>query len=682
MATSKEKVNKKEEKKIEKIKNPGEADRKKKKTKLIFTFVFIFLIIFISCFSVGFSLVQKGRNTIVKGVSAKGINLSNYSNSDAKAKLAEELNKQIKTPIKLKFGDYSLDINLSEIEFKYDLDGAIQEAYNVGREENIIKSNYDILATMLKGKNIEVKYTYNEDALKKFIETVSTSIPGKTIEYTYCIDENELIITPGKDGVVVKEDALKELILSSIVNRDSSYENKAFQEIMIPVTNKKADAIDIDKIYAEVHCEPKDAVLEEDPFNLIKDEDGIDFEISIEEAKALITGDQEEYTIPLKITKANQTVADLGSKVFPQVLSEFSTNYNAGAVARTKNLQIAAGKIDGTIVMPGEEFSFNKVVGKRTVQDGYQNAPVYENGKVVDGLAGGICQISTTLYNAALLANLEITDRRNHNFVSTYVEAGRDATVVYGSQDLKFKNTRQYPIQINCSVSGGVAYFCIKGIKEETEYDVRILTSVTGTTPFGEEIEEDPSLEPGTKQVVQAGHNGSRVASYRILYLDGNEVSRTLLYNDTYLVMNRIVKVAPETAEAQEDETGIPGDLVVKEPVQPENNEQTTVNPAPVNPAPSPAAPAQTNQTQEEPAPNNTVPTNTTPAEPKPVEPTTPESTEPTSGNSQGGNTESGNESSGESGESGGEQSGESGETDTPEASANSESTNTDSENA
>ena len=248
------------------------------------------------------------------------------------------------------------------------------------------------------------------------------------------------------------------------------------------------------------------------------------------------------------------------------MLSEFSTNYNAGAVGRTKNLQIAAGKIDGTIVMPGEEFSFNKVVGKRTVQDGYQNAPVYENGKVVDGLAGGICQISTTLYNAALLANLEITDRRNHNFVSTYVEAGRDATVVYGSQDLKFKNTRQYPIQINCSVSGGVAYFCIKGIKEETEYDVKILTSVTGTTPFGEEIEEDPSLEPGTKQVVQAGHNGSRVASYRILYLDGNEVSRTLLYNDTYLVMNRIVKVAPGTEEAQEEDNGIPEDFVPKEP--------------------------------------------------------------------------------------------------------------------
>ena len=337
----------------------------------------------------------------------------------------------------------------------------------------------------------------------------------------------------------------------------------------------------------------------------------------MEEAKALITGDKEEYTIPLKITAANQTVADLGSKVFPQVLSEFQTNYNPGAVARTKNLQIAAGKINGTVVMPGEEFSFNKVVGKRTVQDGYQNAPVYENGKVVDGLAGGICQISTTLYNAALLANLEITDRRNHNFVSTYVDEGRDATVVYGAQDFKFKNTRKYPIQINCSVSGGIARFEIKGIKEDVEYTVKILTNVTATIPFDEEIQEDSSLEPGTKQVIQAGHNGAKVSSYRVLYLDGNEVSRTLLYNDTYRTMSRIVKVGVGTEEAQEENPNIPEDLPVAQPeAQPES--QPATPPANEPPASEPPAEVATNTTQETTADPVTPPVES----PKPAEPT------------------------------------------------------------
>lgn len=571
MAISKEKN---KEKEIEKIKNPGKTSQEKKKTKLLITIILVILIILALFLSVIFALVQKSKNTIVKGVSAKGVDLSNLTIADAKSKVITQINNETKDPIKLKYNDYSLDINLSEIEFAYDVDATLKEAYEIGRTDDIIKSNYSILFTILKGKELDLKYKYNEDALNKIIENIDTDIPGRTSEYTYCVEDDELIITSGVDGIVVKTDELKSMILDTILNGKLS--NK---EINIPTQNKPADKIDIEKIYKEIYCEPKDAILIEEPFELIKDEDGIDFAITMEEAKALITGDKEEYTIPLKITKAEKNITNLGAKAFPHILSEFKTYYNQGATARTKNLQIAAEKINGTVLMPGEEFSFNKVVGKRTVQDGYQNAPVYENGKVVDGIAGGICQISTTLYNAALLANLEITDRRNHNFTSTYADPGRDATVVYGSQDFKFRNTRQFPIQLNCSVSGGVASFEIKGIKEETEYDVKILTNVTATIPFTEEIEEDKSLAPGTKSVAQAGHNGAKVTSYRVLYLNGNEVSRTLLYNDTYRAMNRIVKVAAGTSNAQEQNPNVPEDIVVTDVTQnPEPTSQEEIN--------------------------------------------------------------------------------------------------------
>ena len=108
--------------------------------------------------------------------------------------------------------------------------------------------------------------------------------------------------------------------------------------------------------------------------------------------------------------------------------------------------------------MPGETFSYNKVVGARTISAGYKEAPIYLSGQVVDGLGGGICQITSTLYNAAVLANLEITQRTNHQFVPSYVRASRDATVVYGAIDFQFKNNRDYPIKLVCSVEIGRAH--------------------------------------------------------------------------------------------------------------------------------------------------------------------------------------------------------------------------------
>ena len=161
--------------------------------------------------------------------------------------------------------------------------------------------------------------------------------------------------------------------------------------------------------------------------------------------------------------------------------------------------------------MPGETFSYNKVVGARTISAGYKEAPIYVSGKVVDGLGGGICQITTTLYNAALYANLEIVQRTNHQFVPSYAPASRDATVVYGSIDFQFKNNRNYPIKLVCSVSGGIANFQIFGLKQEDDCEVEISSYITGRTSSAIYSE-----------------------AYKILRRDGKEVGRQLLSKDVY----------------------------------------------------------------------------------------------------------------------------------------------------
>ena len=143
-----------------------------------------------------------------------------------------------------------------------------------------------------------------------------------------------------------------------------------------------------------------------------------------EKVKGMIEEDPyaEEYTIDLIYTRADVTVNDLGAEAFPDLLASFSTKYATSNKDRTTNLRLAAEKINGTVVMPGEIFSYNTVVGKRTIAAGYKEADIYENGQVTSGLGGGICQISTTLYNAAIAANMEIESRRNHMFVPSYAD--------------------------------------------------------------------------------------------------------------------------------------------------------------------------------------------------------------------------------------------------------------------
>lgn len=216
-----------------------------------------------------------------------------------------------------------------------------------------------------------------------------------------------------------------------------------------------------------------------------------------------------ECHIPLKILYPKVTTSMIGNEAFPNKLSEYSTKYVANA-NRTTNLIIAANKINGTVVMPGETFSYNKVVGERTIEAGYKDAAIYVDGKTVDGLAGGICQVSTTLYEAALYANLEIVERRNHQFVPTYIGPGLDATVVYGLTDFKFKNNRNYPIKILCSVNNGICNFQILGLATDDDYDVEISASHSTTA------------------------TSINAVTYKTLKRNGQVVSREIISRDTY----------------------------------------------------------------------------------------------------------------------------------------------------
>lgn len=554
MSKKKQKVEetKEEKKDLIKVEEPEkptlEQEIERKQKKNIFIFINIAILVFlIGIFSIIFALINVTKSVIVNGVSIKGIDVSNLSMIEAKNKIEEALNIELNNSIKLSANEYETTLNTSQIEFEYNISKAVEDAYSVGRNGNIIQNNYEILKAAFLCKDIMPEYTYNKDTLNYIVDSIESKIPGLVSQATYYREGETLIITPGTDGIKVNKDKLKEEIINTIVNENAVEILQKNQPISleIPIEQTKADAIDIEQIHKDIYTEPKDAYYEENPFKIYAEVEGVDFAISMDEAKGIIAENKEEYRIPLKITPANKTINDIGTEAFPYLISSFTTRYDASNVNRSQNLAIATSKINGTVLMPGEEFSFNQVVGKRTIEEGYKDAKIYQDGKVVDGLAGGICQISSTLYNAVVQANLEIVERRNHSFTTSYVKAGRDATVVYGVIDFKFKNTRTYPIKIEGSVNSGIAEFNIHGIKEEVEYTVDLAPVVTASIPYSTQYIPDPTLMPGQQVLVQAGGSGCKVTTYKETKLDGKLVSREIISTDTYQPMKAIIRVGP-----------------------------------------------------------------------------------------------------------------------------------------
>lgn len=524
----------KEEKNI--IKNTTENKIKKKNNKKIII-IFVSLIIFILFISTIFAIINLNSNKIISGVSVQGIDISKNTEYEANEKVKTKAEEILKKDIILKYQDYTTSITPEQIELKLNYEETIKKAQNIGKTKNIIVDNYNILKTNIFKTNFEIDIQYNKEILQDMIKNIDSELPGAVKEVSYEVNKNKLLITNGKAGVYIKSEELEHKIIEVVKNQF----NNNIDEIEIPVESKEADPIDIEKIYSEIYKEAKDAYIEEEPFKLHVEEDGLDFDISMDEAKKIISEEKETYKIPLKINKAKIKTEDLGDKLFKESLSKYTTIYDAGNTSRSTNIAIAARTINGKIILPGETFSYNKVLGNTTKEKGYQLGGAYVNGKVVPAYGGGICQVATTLYNAVLYANLEIIERYNHSYSVSYVPASRDATVSYGGKDFKFKNSRTYPIKLVASAKNGVISISFKGIKEEKEYDIEITSTTLSTTPFKTTYQDNPDLAEGKEKVVQVGHNGMKSKAFKVVKYNGKIISKTLLSADTYQPMNKIV---------------------------------------------------------------------------------------------------------------------------------------------
>lgn len=309
----------------------------------------------------------------------------------------------------------------------------------------------------------------------------------------------------------------------------------------------------------EVNTEPKNATLiitngkisiEKEVNGKTIDEKNLDKQIK----ESLNENVNQVIKLELKNENAKITAQDL-SKI-KGVMGSYSTPYGTSSAGRQTNIELATKSINGTILMPGEIFSFNEVVGDRSKERGFQEAGTYVGNKVEPGIGGGICQVSSTLYRAAMRANLRSVERTNHSMAVGYMEPGLDATVSYGSLDYKFKNTYDFPIYIQGTTEGKVVAYTIYGDPSAMNGKTYEMTNeIVETIP--PEIKEvpDDTLPEGERVEEGGAMTGYKVKSYQITYENGVEVNRELVSTDNYAKVDSIIKVGTMKPAEEETET-------------------------------------------------------------------------------------------------------------------------------
>lgn len=223
------------------------------------------------------------------------------------------------------------------------------------------------------------------------------------------------------------------------------------------------------------------------------------------------------------------------------------TNASSSSSNRLQNIKLSLQLINGTCLKPGESFSFNKVVGERTKARGFKEATAYSSGEVTEQVGGGICQVSTTLFNAAVKADLEITERHNHSLTVAYVDLGKDATVNWPSQDLSFKNNTDDDIYICCYLTDDKRVrFGIFGKLLPNGQTITVEGVTTGTIAYETEYQASGLLLSGEQQVLQTGKNGFTAETYKIRWdANGNQISRELLCKSRYMAKKEIIQYGP-----------------------------------------------------------------------------------------------------------------------------------------
>ena len=500
-------------------------------------------------------------DTLRDGTTVNGINIGGMTKEQAVSALTE----QLAGTTSVEGTDYSAIDVVPDIPdaqtytvdlsgcLSFDVTDTVEQAWAHDHGGMFLSRGIRFLTTLGGGKSYHVAPQAADAAqVRSALEATGILTLNTTTQTTYALTDTTLDFTMGVSGVSVDENALIQKILDNTAKGD-------YSSITCEMVSADPDPIDIQAIHDALYAEPANATLEvadDGSYTVTDSVQGIDFDVA--GAQSILSAAQPGETVSVPLNRQDPAIdtATLKANLFKDVLGEYTTSVS-GTADRRSNVQLAAQKCSGTILLPGEVFAYNQVVGQRTEAAGFKKAGAYSNGETVQELGGGVCQDSSTLYCAALYANLEIVERHNHSNVSSYVPLGMDATVSGGGPDFQFRNNTDYPIKVVASYANSKVTFQIVGTKTD-DYSVKITTETIGTTaPTVQEVPDD-TLEAGTTQVADKGHTGYKVQSYRHVYdASGNVVYEGKESLSSYKMTPKIIHVGTKVAETPAPDTPV-----------------------------------------------------------------------------------------------------------------------------
>lgn len=326
------------------------------------------------------------------------------------------------------------------------------------------------------------------------------------------VEHQKLVITVGTVGYDLNEDSIVRTVVDA-------YFTKQFQ-IDVPCTVTEPEILDLDALYTQLRIEPIDAVMDMTTFEVSPHSFGYHFDL--EGAKALYSVAEfgQVFEVSFSYIPTEVTTESVASILYRDLLSSYTAKNPHSDPNRNVNLKLACEAINGVIIMPGEVFDYNKILGERTVEKGYKPGGTYDNGAHVLSVGGGICQVSSNVYYCALVADMQIVTRINHGYYTFYVPDGMDATVSWGGPDFRFRNTMDYPIKIEAYSNKGNTTVKIYGT-DNRDYYVKMKSEIVETYDFETEIRYFDADNPeGYKDgdVITEGVTGFLIRTYRNKY--------------------------------------------------------------------------------------------------------------------------------------------------------------------
>lgn len=486
------------------------------------------------------------KNIAAKGVCVGDIELSGKTRDEVRESLAVLEDSFLTSEVELGIDGRNeiKNVKAEDIGLEFDLDGTVEKVFPEKRP-------FSFLIGIGK-KDVGYAFKYDAIALTRIADEFTADVGGNLKEHEISIDDGYVTVKAGAPGLGISAKDVEK----AIINNFKPYEKS---KAKVKMRETEPEPMTVEYLYELTKREKKDArfIYENGAIEISDEVDGA--ELDREDAENKLNGfgvGSEDVKIKLIVTPAEVKKEGLQGKLFADVLGKYTTYYNAGNVNRSINVELAAKNINGKVLLPGEEFSYNETVGPRTAERGFKSASVYVGSKVESGMGGGICQTCSTLYPAVLYADLEVVERRNHSLEVNYVPLGMDATVAWGAIDFRFKNSTNYPIKIQSSYGKGVVTVSILGTKEDKNKKVEVVTETVSYIPFTEIEMEKADLAPGEKTVYSNGFNGSTVNTYKVYYENNVEVSRKFIGKSVYKMAQKVWHVGPTPAEEIPEGTG------------------------------------------------------------------------------------------------------------------------------